>query len=144
MKVYLGADHAGYALKEELQKFLLGLGHEVVDKGANNLSEEDDYPDFVIPVAEKVAQEKDSFGIVLGKSGQGEAMCANRTSGVRAMVFTGCNFDLVKLAREHNDANILSLAAGFLTLDEVKFAVEIFLSTKFSGDARHIRRLEKF
>jgi ribose 5-phosphate isomerase B len=144
MRIYIGGDHAGYELKEKLKKYLIGLSREVVDKGAHAQNANDDYPDFVASVAREVAGDGDAMGIVLGKSGQGEAMCANRTKGARAVVFYGGSFDLVKLAREHNNANILSLGAGFVTEDEAKFAVELFLNTKFSGDERHVRRLAKF
>jgi ribose 5-phosphate isomerase B len=144
MRIYIGGDHAGYELKEKLKKYLTGLSHEVSDKGAHEASPHDDYPDFVMSVAREVAGDSEAMGIVLGKSGQGEAMCANRIKGARAAVFYGGTFDLVKLAREHNNANILSLGAGFITEDEAKFAVELFINTKFSGDERHVRRLAKF
>ena len=162
MKIYLASDHAGFEMKNNLKNYLgdLDLGYEVVDMGALAYEEGDDYPDFVIPLAETVAQDHGSMGIVIGGSGQGEAMCANRVAGVRAVVFYGQeipkeevnisgrqsvdSFEIVKLSREHNDANILSLGARFLTIDEAKFACELFLSTKFSGDERHVRRLAKF
>lgn len=154
MKIYLASDHAGFEIKEELKKYLpeLGLGYEVVDMGAFSLNEEDDYPDFVMPLAEEVAKSPDTFGIVIGGSGQGEAMCANRVPGIRAAVFYGQEdstvspdtFEIVKLAREHNDANILSIGARFVDIDEAKFAVELFLKTEFSKDERHVRRLNKF
>ena len=161
MKIYIGSDHAGFELKEKIALYLkeLELGYEVQDMGAFNFLESDDYPDFIKPVAEAVAGDKGSFGIILGGSGQGEAMCANRTAGVRAMVFYGPKepilsvdiagrnsvdtFEIVKLAREHNDANIISIGARFVTEDEAKFAIELFLGTKFSGEERHIRRINK-
>ena len=156
MKVYLATDHAGFEYKEILKEYLpqLGLGYEVEDMGAFNLVEGDDYPDYIKPLAEKVASHEGSMGIVLGGSGQGEAMCANRVPGVRAAVFYGQelaeegsaqtdSFQIVKLAREHNDANILSLGARFITIDEAKFATELFLATEFSGDDRHERRIKK-
>ena len=162
MKIYIGSDHTGFALKEELKKYLseLELGYEVVDFGAYEYNENDDYPDFVKPVAEAVEKNEGSMGIVLGGTGAGEAMCANRTSGARAFVFYGeklpidkidikgnesmDSFEIIKLAREHNDANIISIGTRFVTPDEAKFAIELFLSTKFSGDERHIRRINKF
>lgn len=157
MKIYIGTDHAGFELKEKLKAYLpeLGLGYEVLDMGAFELNNEDDYPDFISKVAKAVANDPEhSRGIVLGGSGQGEAMCANRIVGVRCAVFYGQEdmenvddsetFNIVKLAREHNDANILSLGARFITEDEAKFAVELFLSTKFSGEERHARRISKF
>ena len=122
--------------------------------GAYNYVETDDYPDFIKPVAEEVAKDGKAIGIILGGSGQGEAMCANRVKGVRAAVFYGQelpdvgekksdSFEIIKLAREHNDANVLSLGGNFISEDEAKFAVELFLSTKFSEDERHIRRIKK-
>ncbi|MEK7219102.1 MAG: RpiB/LacA/LacB family sugar-phosphate isomerase [Patescibacteria group bacterium] len=162
MKIYIGADHAGYELKEKLKTYLSELGYEIEDKGAFNYDENDDYPDFIIPVAKAVAEGPESEGrrgIILGGGGQGEAMCANKVSGVRAAVFYGevlpqspvdikgersiDSFEVVKLTREHNDANILAIGSRFVSLDEAKFAVELFLATKFSGDERHIRRIEK-
>ena len=160
MKIYIGTDHVGFDLKEKLKVYLKELNYEVEDIGSFNFVGTDDYPDFIKPVAEAVALEKGSFGIILGGSGQGEAMCANRTSGIRAAVFYGQEvptgiideeghksadtFEIIKLVREHNDANILSIGTRFVTEDEAKFAVELFLNTKFSGDERHIRRINKF
>jgi ribose 5-phosphate isomerase B len=161
MKIYIGSDHVGYEFKEELKKYLtdLSLGYEIEDKGAFLLNKDDDYPDFIRPVAEAVAGNVESKGIIIGGSGQGEAIVANRVKGIRAVVFYGPKeaagtvdvlgrestdtFELVKLAREHNNANILSLGLRFQTIDEAKFAVELFLSTKFPGDERHIRRINK-
>lgn len=161
MKVYIGSDHAGYELKEKLKTYLsgLGLGYEIIDKGAFKYEADDDYPDFSSEVAKSVAEDKGSFGIILGGSGQGEAMCANRISGARAAVFYGeasakeaidikgqksaDPYEIIKLARIHNDANILSLSVRFLAEDQIKFAVELFLSTKFLGEERHLRRIQK-
>jgi ribose 5-phosphate isomerase B len=160
MKIYISADHTGYESKEKLKIYFSELGYEIVDKGAFKYEEGDDYPDFITPVAEAVANEKDGIGVVLGGSGQGEAMCANKVKGIRAMVFYGeeipeapvdingrksvDSFEIIKLARMHNDANVLSLATRFLSLDEMKFAIELFIATPFSGDERHIRRINKF
>ncbi len=150
MKIYIGADHAGYELKEKIKAYLssLDLGYEVIDKGAFSFDPNDDYPDFVTPVAKAVAEGPElvegRMGIILGGSGEGEAMDANRIEGVRACEFYGGNLDVVKVSREHNDANILSLGARFVSEDEAKQAVDVFLNTKFSGDERHIRRIEKF
>ncbi|OGI64029.1 ribose-5-phosphate isomerase [Candidatus Nomurabacteria bacterium RIFCSPLOWO2_01_FULL_41_21] len=154
MKIYLATDHAGYELKEKLKIYLSLLGYEIEDMGPYNYVATDDYPDYIRPLAERVASEKGAFGIISGKSGQGEAMCANRVKGVRAAVFYGQelpdvgekksdSFEIIKLAREHNDANVLSLGGNFISEDEAKFAVELFLSTKFSEDERHIRRIKK-
>jgi ribose 5-phosphate isomerase B len=161
MKIYFGSDHAGFELKGKLISYLkdLDLGYEMEDKGAFNFNKDDDYPDFIREVAESVASTPDGFGVIIGGSGQGEAICANRTKGARAVVFYGPKeaveavdisgkhssdtFEIIRLAREHNDANILSIGVRFTTEDEAKFATEMFLSTKFSGDERHIRRIEK-
>src|SRR5262245_51792344 len=123
MKIFIGADHAGFELKQKLIPFLCELGHEVEDKGAFKLTPDDDYPDFIIPVAREVAEAPDEVrGIVIGGSGQGEAMAANRFKGVRAIVFNGQYEPKdgreipheIETAREHNNANILSLGARFL------------------------------
>lgn len=143
MQIYIGSDHAGYELKEKLKIFLSHLKYEVEDKGAFSLEPTDDYPDFIIPVAEAVAKDEDSFGIILGGSGEGEQISANKVDGVRAIEYYGGNLEIVKLGREHNDANILSLGARFINEEEVKEAVKLFLETKFSGDERHIRRINK-
>lgn len=145
--IYLGADHAGFELKEELKKHLLEQGKKVEDLGAFELNEEDDYPDFVRPVATKVALslskgEKDAFGIVLGGSGQGEAIAANKVKGIRAAVYYGGSLDIVKLSRQHNNANILSLGARFLTKEQALEAVDVWLKTAFEG-GNHERRIEK-
>ena len=144
MKIYIGTDHAGYDLKEKLKSYLIHeLGYEVIDFGANELNEEDDYPDFVRPVAEAVTDDDGSFGIVLGGSGQGEAMVANRVRGVRAAVYYGGSREIIKLSREHNNANILSLGARFLSEDEAREMVKLWLETDFSGEDRHARRIKK-
>ena len=143
MKIYIGTDHAGFELKGKLKTYLGQLGYLVVDKGAFELNMNDDYPDFVRPVAEAVAGDVGTFGIVLGKSGQGEAMCANRVYGARCAVYYGGPSELLKLEREHNNANMLSLGASFLTDDVAKSAVKLFLETEFSNAERHMRRLTK-
>lgn len=159
MKIYIGGDHAGYELKEKLKKFLSELGHEVEDKGAFKYDAEDDYPDFVLPVAKAVGQDPErSRGVVIGGSGQGEAMVANRVPGVRAAVFYAVRlpyepteiegresfnpFEIVVLSRTHNNSNVLSLAARFLLEEEAKQAVKIWLETPFAG-GRHERRIKK-
>ncbi|MDP3934690.1 MAG: RpiB/LacA/LacB family sugar-phosphate isomerase, partial [Candidatus Giovannonibacteria bacterium] len=141
MKIYIGADHAGFELKETLKKFLLELGHEVEDKGAFKYEPEDDYPDFIFPVARAVAGDPErSRGVVIGGSGQGEAMAANRIKGARAAVFYGGNFEIIELSRKHNNANILSLGARFIDDEIAKKAVELWLKTPFEGE-RHERRI---
>lgn len=144
MKIYFAADHAGFALKNALVEHVRTLGYEVEDMGAFSFDTEDDYPDFVTRCARAVASDATARGIVLGKSGEGEAMCANRVPNVRAAVFYGGQNEIVRLAREHNNANILSLGAKFITNDEAEEAVRIFLETPFSDSPRHARRLSKF
>jgi len=159
MKVYISSDHTGYEIKEKLKIYIIELGHNVEDKGAFAYDAGDDYPDFVKPMAEAVAKDLESLGVIIGGSGQGEAMCANRVPGARAAVFYGeaiaegaidiqgqksnDPFEIVKLARVHNNANILSLSARFLSEDEIKFATELFIATPFAGEERHVRRINK-
>ena len=143
MKIYLGADHAGFPLKEAIKVYLKSLGHDVEDEGAFSLESIDDYPDFMKVVAKLVAADPDSRGLIFGGSGQGEAMCANRYKRVRAAVYYGGSLEVVKLSREHNNANILSLGARFISTDEAKAAINLWLATPFSGADRHIRRLVK-
>ena len=131
MKVYIGSDHAGYELKIELIEFLKNLGHHVSDMGAYELDPLDDYPDFVRPVAEAVAGNPPARGIILGGSGQGEAICANRMKGIRAVVYYGGPLDIIVLSREHNNSNILSLGARFMDVEVAKEAVRIWLQTPF-------------
>ncbi len=143
MKIYIGTDHAGFELKEMLVVFLRELGHEVEDMGAHSYEALDDYPDFIRPVAEAVAGDTEARGIIIGGSGQGEAMCANRVSGARAAVYYGGPFDIAVLSREHNDANILSLGARFVDEDEAKEVVRVWLETPFGGEEKHARRIAK-
>jgi ribose 5-phosphate isomerase B len=145
MKIYIASDHAGFSLKAELLPFLLAHRFEVVDFGPTEYKHDDDYPDYISRVAEKISEHPnlDNFGIVIGWSGQGEAMVANRFPNVRAAVFYGGPKHVLTLSREHNDANILSLGAHFLTSDDAKKAVLLWLGTEFSGEERHIRRIEK-
>ena len=119
-KIYIGTDHAGFEMKEKLVPFIKGLGYEVHDCGAYKYEKEDDYPDFISPVAKAVALNPNhNLGIILGGSGQGEAIVANRYPNVRAIVYYGepsifHNHAFIKISREHNDANVLSLAARIL------------------------------
>jgi ribose 5-phosphate isomerase B len=153
-KVFIASDHAGYSLKESLVPFLKQLGYETEDCGAYTLEQDDDYPDFITPCALKVIENRDSFGLVLGGSGQGEAMAANRIPGIRAAVYygealrpqtdtDGSSLGVIESERAHNDANVLSLGARFLTEEEAKSAVKRFLSTPFLGEERHKRRIGK-
>lgn len=144
MKIFFASDHAGFKLKEVLKEYLAGLSYEIKDFGAFAYDENDDYPDFIRQVAEAVANDPErSRGIILGASGQGEAMVANRFKNVRAAVYYGGPTDIIKLSRDHNDANILSLGARFLSEKEAKNAVKLWLETKFSGEERHKRRIRK-
>ena len=143
MKIFLGADHAGFELKEEVKKYLINSGFEVQDKGAYSYNKDDDYPDFVIPVAKKVSESPNHIGIIFGASGQGEAIAANRIKGVRAVIYYGGSIKIVKLSRTHNYANILSLGAKFVNKKESIKAVRIWLKTRFSNKPRHIRRIKK-
>ena len=142
-KIFLGADHAGFELKQYVKKYILKLGMKVEDLGAHKLDSKDDYPDFIAPVAKKVAQNQNNIGIIFGASGQGEAIAANKIKGVRAALYYGSNMEIVKLSRTHNNANILSLGAKFLTKQEATEAVNAWLKTGFSNEARHIRRIKK-
>src|SRR3990170_5633695 len=158
MKIYIASDHAGFHLKKQLIQYLKVKDFEVEDCGAYELNEADDYPDFIIPCAQKVAKDKESLGIVIGGSGQAETIAANKVKGVRAVIFYGPilphgaadvmgrisrdAYEMVKLTRMHNNANVLSLGARFLTGDAAKKAVSAFLENKFEG-GRHVRRIEK-
>jgi ribose 5-phosphate isomerase B len=151
-KIHLGTDHAGFELKENLKAFLESEGYEVTDHGSFEYDEEDDYPDFIYPAVKAVAQDlENSRGIILGGSGQGEAICANRIPGIRAVVFNGQYEPAddrnvpneIVLSRQHNDSNVLSLGARFLNFEEAREAVMLWLETEFSGEERHIRRLDK-
>ena len=142
--IVIGADHAGFELKEELKKYLTEAGYGVIDKGALQKDETDDYPDVVIPVARQVAGDPEHCrGIIIGGSGQGEAISANRIKNARAVVYYGGNTEIIKLSREHNNANILSLGARFISTEEAKDTVTLWLNTPFSNEERHIRRISK-
>ena len=142
MKIYIAADHAGFNLKNYLKKQLLADGYDIEDCGAFNFDPLDDYPDFIIPAAEKVANQPNSRGIIIGGSGQGEAMAANRIQGVRAAVYYDGPIDIVKLSRLHNNANILSLGARFLSVERATEILNIWLAEKFEGE-RHENRINK-
>ena len=164
LKIFIASDHAGFTLKNALTKHVRMLGYEVEDIGPDTLNPEDDYPDFVTPCARRVSEENAhnadaARGIIIGGSGQGEAMCANRVPGVRAAVFYGPmrvtsalaiegrsedGYDAVRLPRRHNNANMLSIGARFISGDEADEAVRIFLETPFSNSPRHARRIAKF
>lgn len=144
MKLFFASDHAGFDLKNNLMEFAAALGHEIEDCGAFAFDEGDDYPDFVqAAMANLAAATEEARAVILGGSGQGEAICANRFPGVRAAVFYGGSSEIVMLSREHNDANVLSLGARFLTEAEAEEALRLWLQTPFGGEARHERRLAK-
>ena len=148
MRLYIAADHAGFALKEALVPYLRDeLQYEVEDCGAFELNPKDDYPAIMAAAAAHVLEDMvggiESRAIIFGKSGQGEAMVANRFPNVRAALYYGGNLDIIRLSREHNDANVLSLGAGFLTLEEAQEAIRLWSETVFSGDERHQYRIEK-
>jgi ribose 5-phosphate isomerase B len=141
MKLYIASDHGGYYLKEELESYLEKKGVEVVDFGNLAYDPKDDYVDFVIPLAEKVSGGRDVLGVVLGRSGVGEAICANKVKGVYASNCT--NVRMARRAREHNGANVLAMGAEYVTGGLAKRMVEAFLKTSFSSSTRHKRRVEK-
>src|SRR3989344_9505637 len=142
-KIFIACDHAGFELKEALVPFLRERGFEIEDLGAHSLEPGDDYPDYCLLLGAKVRQYTGSFGIAIGGSGQGEAMAANRIRGARAAVFYGGDKNILKISREHNDANILSLGARFIATEEAKEAVLFWLETPFSNEERHVRRIKK-
>lgn len=146
MKIHLAADHAGFALKEKLKAFLISQEYQVEDHGALSYSDGDDYPDYMRPAAEALAKNpEEERAIIMGGSGQGEAMVANRVKGVRcAVYYGGNNMDIVKLSREHNNANALAIGARFVKDDEAFTAINLWLATPFPGDERHVRRIGKF
>jgi len=140
-KIHLSTDHAGYEMKEFIKAELITMGHNVVDHGASVFKEGDDYPDFIIPCAMAIAKDDTSVGIILGGSGQGEAMCANRVHGIYTGVYYGGDVEIIKTFRMHNNANVLSLGARFINNKEALFAIKAFLETEFTNEERHTRRL---
>ncbi len=140
MKIILASDHAGFDLKNKVKDFLIGEKFDVEDMGAHTLVNDDNYPEIMIPVAMKLLSDDNAKAIIFGKSGQGEAMICNRFPGVRAAVYYGGNTEILRLSREHNNANVLSIGAHFVNEEEAKEAVKIWISTQFSNDERHIKR----
>lgn len=151
MQIILAADHAGFALKESVKRFLETKKLRVLDVGSHELTPEDDYPVYMSAAAMKVAQDMSgkTRAIIFGGSGQGEAMVANRFPGVRAAVYYGKpansnpEHDLVKLSRQHNDSNVLSIGAWFVDASEAEKAVESWLATPFSGEEKYQRRIDQ-
>lgn len=159
MNIALATDHTGYEQLKELEAYLLSLGNQCHNFGPARLDITDDYPDFVQKAASAVAEHRCERGIILGGSGQGEAMAANRIPGVRCAVFYGPAtarkvvdvdgrisqdvYEIVRLSRTHNDANMLSLAARFVALADMKHVVKLWLDTAFEAEPRHTRRIAK-
>lgn len=139
MRVYLGADHAGYELKVHLARQLTTQGYEVVDIGPKEFDPDDDYPAFCLHVAARVVADPGSLGVVIGGSGNGEQIAANKVPGVRAAL--AWSVETAQLAREHNDANVVGIGARQHTLDQATAIVTAFLTTAYSGSARHARRI---
>ena len=159
MKIAVTTDHAGYEALKELKDWLSTQGHEVVDYGPTEYDSADDYPDYMFPAAEAVANGECEAGVILGGSGQGEAMAANRIPGVRCAVFytpaiaketidaegnrSDDPYEILRLSRQHNHANVLSLSSRFLNQAEMQQAISVWLETPYSEDERHIRRVRK-
>jgi ribose 5-phosphate isomerase B len=139
MRVYLGADHAGYELKVHLASHLPLRGYEVVDVGARAFVADDDFPVYCLHAGAQVVANPGSLGIVIGGSGNGEQITANKVPGVRAALIW--NLETARLAREHNNANVAGVGARMHTLDEASALVETFLATPFSDEVRHARRI---
>jgi ribose 5-phosphate isomerase B len=139
MRVHLGSDHAGLELKEHLLNWLADRGYEAVDHGPFVYDALDDYPVFCLRVAEAAADEQDSLGVVIGGSGNGEAIAANKVKGVRAALVW--SEETASLAREHNDANVISVGGRMHTVEDMTRFVEVFLTTSYSGEERHTRRI---
>ena len=139
MRVHIGSDHAGFDLKKFLVAALTEDGHDVVDHGPETYDAEDDYPIFCIPAAEAAVAEPGSLCVVIGGSGNGEQIAANKVTGTRAAL--AYNLDTAKLGRQHNDANVISIGARMHTEEEALEMVRMFLATPFSGDERHARRI---
>lgn len=139
MRVYVGSDHAGFELKAALVKHLTGAGHEVVDVGPHAFDAEDDYPPFCLEAATRVVDDPGSLGVVLGGSGNGEQIAANKVDGARAAL--AWKPEIAKLAREHNDANLVSIGARMHSEAEAFAIVDEFLAVPFSRAERHARRI---
>src|SRR3954469_8533051 len=140
MRVYLGSDHAGFELKMHLVNHLIKQSHDVVDVGPHVYDPEDDYPSFCLNTGARVVADAGSLGIVIGGSGNGEQIAANKIEGVRSAL--AWKVEIAQLARQHNDSNVLSIGAREHTLDEATSFAEAFLTTPFSGNERHARRIE--
>ncbi|EXG80344.1 ribose-5-phosphate isomerase [Cryptosporangium arvum] len=140
MRVYVGSDHAGFELKQHLVEHLTKAGHDVVDVGPHQYDAEDDYPPFCLDAARKVVADPGSLGVVIGGSGNGEQIAANKVPGVRAAL--AWNIETAQLTRQHNDANVVGIGARMHSAEDATTIVDAFLATEFSGEARHARRIE--
>jgi ribose 5-phosphate isomerase B len=141
MRLHIGSDHAGLELKNELLAHLVNNGHDVTDHGPYEYDALDDYPDFCIPAAQAVSKDSTSLGIVIGGSGNGEQISANKVKGIRAVL--AWNIETAKLGKEHNNANVVSIGGRMHSIDECKAIIDAFIATPFSNDDRHIRRINK-
>ena len=141
MRVYLGSDHAGFELKEQLREHVSALGHEAIDCGVPTYDPEDDYPAPCILAAHRTAADPGSLGVVVGGSGNGEQIAANKVEGIRAALVW--NDDTARLARQHNDANVISIGARQHPVEDAQRFVQLFLDTPFSGEERHQRRIDQ-
>ncbi len=160
MMVYLATDHAGFELKEKVKEFLKKMGYQVEDCGAYEYDKDDDYPDFIAKAAKKVSMDPDNCrGIIFGGSGQAEMMVANKFKGVRCALFyasvppvraaditgrmSNDPYEMIRLTREHNNANMLSIGVRFVTDEEAQKVTKLWLEVPFPGDERHVRRIDK-
>ncbi len=142
IKIILATDHAGFELKENVKVWMENEGYTVEDFGAFTYDKDDDYPDYIIPAARVVAGSANAMGIIFGGSGQGEAMAANRVKGARAVVYYDGPETIIRLSRQHNNANILSLGARFISAEKAKKVIALWLREPFAGE-RHERRIKK-
>lgn len=138
--IYIASDHGGFKLKEELRNWL-SQEYDVEDLGSFKLDPNDDYPNFIFPLAKKVVSDEKSFGIIIGRSGNGEAIVANKVKGIRAALCL--NEEMAVKAKEHNNANVLALGADYIDFELAKKITQSFLDTPFSKEERHKRRIEK-
>lgn len=144
MTIYIGTDHKGFRIKEKVKAWLTDWGYEIEDVGAHSLDPNDDYPDYASQVATKVSADPDKTrGIILGATGEGEAIVANKYNGVRCSIYYGGPEEIVALSRDHSDANIFSIGVLFLDEETMKKTIKLWLDKPFSGMERHIRRLAK-
>jgi ribose 5-phosphate isomerase B len=141
MRIHIGSDHAGLELKNELLAHLVNSGHDVTDHGPYKYDALDDYPDFCIPAAQAVAKDPTSLGVVIGGSGNGEQISANKVKGIRAVL--AWSIETAKLGKEHNNANVVSIGGRMHSIDQCKEIIDAFIATPFSNDERHIRRINK-